>query len=120
MALLLILISCHAHIYLVLSIFNSRPIYLLACRRISAFSVILLTFSQQIHDHQSSNSKTKVVRAICTCFLPLVSIILSCRRHTACGVGMPTFLQGRVMSFFQGVTISLLKETILAGTETAI
>jgi hypothetical protein len=31
---------------------------------------------------------------------------------------MPTFLQGRVMSFFQGVTISLLKETILAGTGT--
>jgi hypothetical protein len=36
----------------------------------------------------------------------------------ACGTGMPTFLQGRVISFFQGVTISLLKETILAGTAT--
>jgi hypothetical protein len=32
---------------------------------------------------------------------------------------MPTFLHGRVISFFQGVTISLLKETILAGTATA-
>jgi hypothetical protein len=32
---------------------------------------------------------------------------------------MPTSLQGRVMSFFEGVTISLLKETILAGTGTA-
>lgn len=53
-----------------------------------------------------------------TCFLPLVSIILSCRRHMACGTGKPTFMQGRVMSFFQGVTISLLKETILAGTVT--
>jgi hypothetical protein len=31
---------------------------------------------------------------------------------------MPTFLHGRVISFFQGVTISLLKETILAGTGT--
>jgi hypothetical protein len=37
----------------------------------------------------------------------------------ACGTGMPTFLQGRVISFFQGVTICLLKETILAGTATA-
>lgn len=53
-----------------------------------------------------------------TCFLPLVSIILSCRRHMACGTGMPTFMHGRVMSFFHGVTISLLKETILAGTAT--
>jgi len=36
----------------------------------------------------------------------------------ACGTGMPTFMHGRVMSFFHGVTISLLKETILAGTAT--
>jgi len=36
----------------------------------------------------------------------------------ACGTGMPTFMHGSVMSFFHGVTISLLKETILAGTAT--
>jgi len=36
----------------------------------------------------------------------------------ACGTGMPTFMHGRVMSFFHGVIISLLKETILAGTAT--